>query len=243
MSFIVTTAYRLVQIADVENIKNILLDFCNTYEIKGTILLASEGININVTAIRSQLEKFYDFINSLPEFTNMDYKENDVEYIPFGKMKVKIKKEIIKFEVEDLDLSDRGEYLNASQWDDMIQNQKAMVIDTRNDYEVAFGTFETAINPNTRHFSELPKWLDKHLNDKDKETPIAMFCTGGVRCEKSTAYLKKLGFQKVYHLEGGIVKYLEDTKHRQNLWKGECFVFDDRIAVNKQLEPSIPNLS
>ena len=242
MTFTVTSAYKFVPLKDLEEWKQIFLDFCNQNAIKGTILLAAEGININLTAGRDSLDAFYQFIDSFTEFKELEYKENNVSEIPFGKMKVRLKDEIIKFQVADLDTSNVGEYLESNQWDELISSKKTILIDTRNDYEVAFGSFKNAINPNTRHFSELPKWVKENMKSVDKETPVAMFCTGGVRCEKSTAYMKKIGFKNVYHLRGGIIKYLEDTKGRENLWQGECFVFDDRIVVNSKLESSIAEI-
>ena len=161
----------------------------------------------------------------------MKFKISFAEILPFKKMKVKIKKEIVTFDVEELDLSQKGEYLTPKEWDELMKKDDTIVIDTRNYYEYAMGTFRGAINPHIHHFTELPKWLKGNLKEGDKKKNIAMFCTGGIRCEKSTAYLKQLGFENVYHLKDGIIKYLEDNQKNPNsTWQGGCFVFDDRIT-------------
>ena len=148
-------------------------------------------------------------------------------------MKVKLKKEIVTFKVDDLDMNITGTYLNNKEWDEMLEN--SIVIDTRNDYEITFGTFKNAINPNTKNFSDFPNWAEENLSNVDKDKNILMCCTGGVRCEKSTAFMmQKMGFKNVYHLKGGILSYLENGDGKQ--WTGDCFVFDDRVAVGQRLE-------
>ena len=157
-------------------------------------------------------------------------------------MKVRIKKEIVAFKVENLDVSNRGEYLTSDEWDAKIEKGDAIIIDTRNNYEFEMGTFKKAINPNIHNFSDLPKWISDNLSASDKQKEIMMFCTGGIRCEKSTAYMKQIGFDKVYHLKGGIIQYLIDNKSRKKTnkisnWEGACFVFDDRLALEETLDP------
>jgi UPF0176 protein len=173
----------------------------------------------------------------MEEFSDMEFKESFSEYLPFKKMKVRLKPEIVRLKQENLDMSKVGEYLDSDQWDTMISRKDAVVIDTRNDYEVIFGTFKNATNPKTRIFSDLPQWVERNLKGVSKETPIAMFCTGGIRCEKSTSYMKNIGFKNVYHLKGGILKYIEDKKGKESMWQGKCFVFDDRVAVDSELDP------
>jgi len=234
--YIVSTFYQFVKLHDIESWQKTFLDFCNENSIKGTILVAEEGINSTLTATRENMDKFYTFIHSFKEFANMGYKESKNSYMPFKKMKVRLKKEIVKLLQDDLiDMDDRGELLKYKEWNDLLKNPATKVIDTRNDYEFAFGTFENAINPHIRNFTDLPEWVEENLKDTPKDTPIAMFCTGGIRCEKSTAYMKAKGWKKVYHLDGGILQYFEDTPKDENLWNGRCFVFDDRIAVDTDL--------
>lgn len=229
--FVITTYYKFTQLDDPLSIRVKLLKFCIKNSIKGTILLAEEGINSTVTGTREAVDALYQFISTIPEFADMQYKESYADEIPFKRLKVKVRKEVVVFRMP-LDMKNVGIHLDADAWDRMISGSNTVVIDTRNDYEVAFGTFKNATNPKTRNFTDLPDWVERNLSDVDRERPIAMFCTGGIRCEKSTAYMKKIGFKNVYHLKGGILQYLEDTKNRENLWQGKCFVFDDRIIVD-----------
>jgi UPF0176 protein len=233
--FVVTTYYKFVELSDLETIRAKLLKFCLQNAIKGTILLAQEGVNSTMTGSRAAIDKFYEFIKSIPEFSDLTFKESFAEIIPFKKLKVKIRKEIVTFKL-GLDMKQVGERLDAAAWEEMIARKDAIVIDTRNDYEVVFGTFKNAINPKTRNFTDLPDWVERNLADVDRNRPVAMFCTGGIRCEKSTAYMKQIGFKNVYHLNGGILQYLEDSKNKNNMWQGKCFIFDDRIAVDDKLQ-------
>ena len=206
---------------------------------KGTILLANEGINATISAPKDVMEKFWTFLNQDIRFKNMAFKESYASFHPFEKMKIRLKKEIVRLAVDDLDITERGEYLNDEKWDEVISDPEVKVIDTRNDYEYMLGSFENAINPKTDDFRNFPKWAEENLDPK-KHKKIAMFCTGGIRCEKSTALLKQQGFEEVYHLEGGILQYLENKKNKnekKSKWSGHCFVFDDRIAVDKNLDP------
>ncbi len=229
--------YRFVDLPNFEKLKKSFEQFCKAHEMKGTILLASEGINGTVSAPKDIMEKFWHFLDQDIRFENMAFKESYAEFHPFEKMKVRLKKEIVrlKFE-EEMDINNRGQYVKGEDWDKLISDPDVITIDTRNDYEVMLGSFEGAINPNTEDFKEFPKWVDENL-DKNKHKKVAMFCTGGIRCEKSTALLKHKGFENVYHLDGGILQYLEDTKNKNKKWNGKCFVFDDRIAVDDELQP------
>jgi UPF0176 protein len=236
--FIVTTFYKFVALTDLPELKLQLIKFCRENEIKGTILIAEEGINSTVTGTRESIDKFYTFIKSIDQFDDLEFKESLNAYMPFKRLKIKIRKEIVTFKVGVDAAKNSGVALNADEWDKLLATPEAIVIDTRNDYEVAFGTFKGAINPKTRVFTELPNWVENNLTDNDKEKPVLMFCTGGIRCEKSTAYMKQIGFKKVYHLKGGVLKYLEDTNNRNQNWLGTCFVFDDRLALNPDLTPT-----
>lgn len=228
--------YKFINIEDLEGLRMFLLENCNAQNIKGTILIAGEGINGTVAGSQSDIEQFCALFNSLKGFEDVTYRQSYSFLPPFKRMKVNIKPEIITFKVDDLRIEEVGEHLNSDEWDALLKDPESIVIDTRNDYEIEFGTFYKAINPNTKNFSDFPQWVEENLSSQDKEKPIAMFCTGGVRCEKSTAYLKQKGFKKVYHLKGGILQYLNDRQGKEHLWKGNCFVFDDRLAVDQDLK-------
>ena len=231
---IVTTFYHFINLPNFEILKMPLMDFCNSYKLKGTILLAKEGVNSTISGDRVGIDALYVYLNSEIGIKNLVYKESINEDQPFGKMKINLKKEIVALGVEDLDVEGlKGEYIAPKDWDSFIQRDNVIVIDTRNKYETLLGTFENAIDPNTASFRQFPKWVEDNLAKVEKSKKIAMFCTGGVRCEKSTAFLKSKGFENVYHLEGGILKYFEDTDAKA--WNGSCFVFDDRVALNKNL--------
>jgi len=233
--FVVTTFYKFVELADAESLRARIFKICIQQKIKGTVLLAHEGINATITGSRVAIDKFYEFIKSVAELADVEFKESLAASIPFRKLKVKVRKEIVTFK-RKLNMQATGTYLNAQAWDEMLRQKKTLVIDARNDYEVIFGTFKDAIDPKTRNFTDLPEWVERNLRDIDRNQPIAMFCTGGIRCEKSTAYMKQIGFKNVYHLKGGILQYLETTKNKNNMWQGKCFVFDDRIALDSDLE-------
>jgi len=233
--FVITTFYKFISLTEIDELKLMFLKYCNAQKIKGTILLASEGVNATISGSREAIDGFYNFTKGIPLLTDLEFKESFCEYQPFKKMKVRIKKEIVTFKVENLNLSNRGQYLNSEQWDKLITSKDVMVIDTRNDYEIDYGSFKNAIDPKTKNFSDFPDWVEQNLSNEHKDKTILMYCTGGVRCEKSTAYLKQLGFNNVFHLKGGILKYLEESKNKNNLWHGSCYVFDDRYIVDSKL--------
>ena len=236
-NFVISTFYKFVDLLDYIDIQPEIKGFCLKNNILGTILLAEEGINATICGLRSDIELFYNFIKQYKAFSNLKYHETAADFVPFRRMRVRLKKEIVVFRQDNLDINERGNYLDAKEWDKLISAPETLVIDTRNDYEYEVGSFKNATNPNTENFSDLADWVDKNIDSEDKEQPIAMFCTGGIRCEKSTAFLKNKGFKNVYHLKGGILGYLSETLNKDNLWQGDCFVFDDRHAVNKKLEP------
>ena len=230
LNYQIISSYKFVTIDNLQLLKAELLNFCNKCDIKGTIIIATEGINLTIAGGESSINNFCTFFKEYSFFEDTKFKISFSDIKPFKKMKVKIKKEIVTFNVNKLDMSQTGTYLNSKGWDQLITKEDTIVIDTRNYYEYAMGTFKGAINPHIHHFTELAEWLKGSFKERDKKKNIAMFCTGGIRCEKSTAFLKQLGFEKVYHLKDGILKYLEDNKENPNsMWQGECFVFDDRV--------------
>ena len=207
--------------------------------LRGTCLIATEGVNGSISGSKEAVLFFIDEMKKLINPSEFILKLNYCDTQPFQKLKVKIKKEIIKLNVGDLNIQNsRGFYVEPKDWDRFVKDENVIMIDTRNNYEVEVGTFKGAINPNTENFTDFPNWVSNNL-EKLQNKKIAMYCTGGVRCEKSTAYLKKLGFNDVYHLKGGILQYFEDTNNANNLWVGDgCFVFDDRRVVNTDLSPT-----
>ncbi|MDR0288850.1 MAG: rhodanese-related sulfurtransferase [Rickettsiales bacterium] len=236
MSFVIATFYHFVELSNYYDMKDEIKAAYDDVELRGTILLAEEGINATISGGRSAIDKTFDFLRSDYRLKDLTWKESAAEYQPFSKMKVRLKREIVNLGVNDLDISLRGKYIDPEYWDDFISRPDVLVIDTRNEYEVKLGKFKNAINPHTQCFRELPQWAKSFSENKDLK--VAMYCTGGIRCEKSTAYIKSLGFNDVYHLKGGILSYLEKTHNKNGNWEGECFVFDDRIAVNNSLVPS-----
>ncbi len=204
--------------------------------VKGTILCTPEGLNGTISGPREGVESFFDYLRQDVRFKDVTYKESFMDEHPFGKTKVKIKQETISIG-EPACAWNAGKYVAPKDWNVLIADPDTLLIDTRNDYEYVLGTFKGAVNPETQTFKELPDVVRKLLK---KHTPqkVAMFCTGGIRCEKSTAWLKDQGFEEVYHLQGGILQYLEDIPKEESLWEGECYVFDDRVAVDHDLNPS-----
>ena len=195
-----------------------------------------EGINGTIAGSRQGIDRILDWLKSDPRFADLEAKESYVDTPPFYRTKVKLKKEIVTMGVEGIHPKDIvGTYVEPADWNALIADPEVLVLDTRNKYEVDIGSFENAINPETDSFRELPAYVEKHL-DPVKHKKVAMFCTGGIRCEKSTAFLKRQGFNEVYHLKGGILKYLEEVPETESKWRGECFVFDNRVTVNHQLE-------
>jgi len=204
--------------------------------VKGTLLLASEGINGTIAGDRAGIDSVLHWLKKDPRFAKLTTKEAVDESNPFYRTKVKLKKEIVTMGVEGIDPNRTvGSYVKAKDWNALISDPEVLVVDTRNDYEISIGTFENAIDPHTTNFRQFPQYVQENL-DPEKHKKIAMFCTGGIRCEKSTAYLKEKGFDEVYHLEGGVLKYLEEVPEEESMWKGECFVFDNRVSVNHKLE-------
>ncbi|WP_413283607.1 rhodanese-related sulfurtransferase [Vibrio sp. MA40-2] len=236
--YVVCALYKFVTLDNYQEFRQPLTDLLIANKIKGTLLLASEGINGTVAGKRESIDALLAWFDQDARLANVVHKESFSEELPFNRTKVKLKKEIVTMGVEDIDpLKVVGTYVKPAQWNELISDPEVLLVDTRNDYEVDIGTFRNAVNPNTETFREFPQYVADNL-DPAKHKKVAMFCTGGIRCEKSTAYLKEQGFDEVYHLEGGILKYLEEVPEEQSMWEGDCYVFDERVAVNHQLQKS-----
>jgi len=235
-SVVVAALYRFAKLPDFESFREPLQNLMLEEGVKGTLLLASEGINGTIAGSRLGIDTVIEWLEKDPRFTGLEAKESYVASNPFYRTKVKLKKEIVTMGVEGIDPNDIvGTYVDPSDWNELISDPDVVLLDTRNDYEVEIGTFKNAVNPETETFREFPDYVSKTLNPK-KQKKVAMFCTGGIRCEKSTAYLKQQGFEEVFHLKGGILNYLEQVPEKESMWQGECFVFDNRVTVNHKLE-------
>ena len=233
---VVAALYRFVRLDDFAALKPPLLQVCERAGVKGTLLLAQEGINGTIAGSRQGIDSVIGWLRRDPRLVDLDWKESFHDAEPFLRMKVKLKREIVTMGIDDIDPGlCAGRYATPQQWNALVDDPECLVIDTRNDYEVAIGSFVGAVNPGTQSFREFPAWAREHL-DIARHKKIAMFCTGGIRCEKSTSFLVREGFEEVWHLEGGILKYLEEVPESESRWKGECFVFDSRVAVDHRLE-------
>lgn len=234
---VITTFYKFVHLPDFRALKAPLLDLCREQQVYGTILLAEEGINSTLAGTRAGIDHVLESLSDDPRFADLVTKESYADFVPFQKMKVRLKQEIVRLKVPDIDPNQEvGTYVEPQDWNALISDPDVIVIDTRNDYEYKIGTFKRAVNPQTDCFNELPDYVAQHL-DPTTHKKVAMFCTGGIRCEKATAFMLQQGFEQVYHLNGGILRYLELMPEEQTLWDGECFVFDDRISLTHDLTP------
>jgi UPF0176 protein len=234
--FLVAALYRFARLDHYGELRAPLAAFCCGRGIKGTLLLASEGINGTVAGSDAAIGELVSHIESIPELKGLEIKYSRAAEMPFHRMKVRLKKEIVTIGVEGIDpLASAGTYVEAADWNALISDPDTVVIDTRNGYEVSLGTFRGAVDPKTQSFSEFPAWAEEN-RDMFEGRKVAMFCTGGIRCEKATAYMKSIGVDDVFHLKGGILKYLEQVKPAESLWDGECFVFDERVSVRHGLE-------
>lgn len=235
--YVVCTLYHFVRLHDCRALQAPLLELLQRQRVRGTLLLAPEGINGTVAGTRDAIDTLLDFLKRDGRFSGMSYKESQSDRVPFHRTRVKLKKEIVTMGVDNVDPAGIvGTYVKPRDWNRLISDPAVTVIDTRNDYEVQIGTFKNAVNPHTASFREFPAYARANLSP-NRHRKVAMFCTGGIRCEKSTAWLKSLGFDEVYHLEGGILKYLEEMPEEESLWRGECFVFDERVSVTHGLRP------
>ena len=233
---VVCALYKFVTLENYQDLRSPLHAEMEKLDIRGTLLLANEGINGTIAGTEQGIKQLLAWLQTDPRLNEIDYKLSLTDEMPFNRTKVKLKKEIVTMGIDGIDPKQVvGTYVDPLDWNALISDPEVVLIDTRNDYEFTVGTFKNAINPNTESFREFPAYIKQNLNP-EQHKKVAMFCTGGIRCEKSTAYLKEQGFEEVYHLKGGILKYLEVVPEEQTLWQGECFVFDDRVTVNHQLE-------
>ncbi len=232
---IICTLYQFINLKNFPIFKTPLLSFIASRDIKGTILLAKEGINGTIAGQNEAILQSLNYLQTTFELTELNYKFSTSQVQPFKRLKIKLKREIVTMGVANINPKKAvGTYVLPKDWNTLISDPQTLLIDTRNDYEYGIGTFKNAINPNTKSFREFPQYVEKNLCGLQHKK-VAMFCTGGIRCEKSTSYLKQQGFKKVYHLKGGILKYLAEVPKAQSLWQGECFVFDKRVAVTHGL--------
>jgi UPF0176 protein len=231
----IAALYRFCRLPHFRELRAPLAEFCCGRGIKGTLLLAPEGMNGTVAGTAESIDALMGWLRAIPELADLDAKFSTASDMPFHRMKVRLKREIVTMGVAEVDpLDGVGAYVEPEDWNALIADPGTVVIDTRNDYEVGLGTFAGAVDPATRSFREFPDWLDRN-RDQLAGKRLAMFCTGGIRCEKATAYAKAHGFNDVYHLKGGILKYLETVPEAESLWRGECFVFDERVSVGHGL--------
>lgn len=236
MQIVVAALYKFVALEDFRELREPLQDKMMELQVKGTLLLAHEGINGTIAASREGIDGLLAWLKKDPRFDNIEHKESLTDTQPFNRTKVKLKKEIVTLGVEDINPNSMvGHYVEPKDWNALISDPDVILIDTRNSYEYELGTFKGAIDPNTESFRQFPEYVAENLDPK-KHKKVAMFCTGGIRCEKSTGLLLQQGFEEVYHLKGGILKYLEDVAEEDSLWQGDCYVFDHRVAVNHKLE-------
>lgn len=234
--FLVAALYHFVSLPRYESLQQPLQALCEENGVKGTLLLAHEGINGTIAGPDAGIRTVLAFLRAQPEFAALEHKESRASKMPFLRMKVKLKKEIVTMGVENIDPNKVvGTYVDPGDWNALISDPDTIVIDTRNDYETAIGTFRGAVDPKTKTFREFPDWVRNNpgLHNKPR---IAMYCTGGIRCEKATAFMKEQGFDEVYHLKGGILKYLEEVPQEESIWDGACFVFDERVSVEHGLK-------
>jgi UPF0176 protein len=233
---VVAALYRFTSLPDYSELREPLLETCLEAGLRGTLLLAAEGINGTVAGSRAGIDALLAYLRGDERLAAMEYKESFSDTQPFLRMKVKLKREIVTMGVPSVDPQKVvGTYVEASDWNRLLDDPELTLVDTRNDYEIAIGSFRGAIDPDIEHFRDFPKWVEENL-DPQTHRKVAMFCTGGIRCEKATSYLLDQGFKEVYHLKGGILRYLEEVPEEDSSWEGECFVFDERVAVDHRLE-------
>ena len=236
MSTVVAALYHFVTLEDYRELREPLLDLCRDAGVKGTLLLAHEGINGTIAGTREGIDRVLAYLTSDPRLAGLEHKESFDETMPFYRMKVKLKREIVTMGVEGIDPNlVVGTYVKPRDWNALVNDPDVLLIDTRNDYEYSIGTFKGAVDPHTTTFRQFPEYVRENL-DPARQKKVAMFCTGGIRCEKASAFMLQEGFEEVYHLQGGILKYLEEVPEQDSTWEGECFVFDNRVAVNHRLE-------
>ena len=235
---LVAALYKFVEIDDLLSLQSNLYEICEKNNIMGTILIANEGINGTISGKTNEINQTISLLKSDKRFTNIEIKYSSTDKQPFHRMKVRLKKEIVTIGLPKINPNKKvGTYVKPDDWNDLISDPNVVVIDTRNKYETKIGSFENALDPETSSFREFPDWVKKFKSSKENANKkIAMFCTGGIRCEKASSLMKEEGFEDVYHLQGGILKYLETIDKENSLWNGECFVFDQRVCLTDELE-------
>ena len=235
---LVAALYKFVEIDDLLSLQSDLHEICEKNNIMGTILIANEGINGTISGKTNEINQTISLLKSDKRFTNIEIKYSSTDKQPFHRMKVRLKKEIVTIGLPEINPNKKvGTYVKPEDWNDLISDPNVVVIDTRNKYETKIGSFQNALDPETSSFREFPDWVKKFKSSKENANKkIAMFCTGGIRCEKASSLMKEEGFEDVYHLQGGILKYLEIIDKENSLWNGECFVFDQRVCLTDELE-------
>ncbi|QIB51665.1 rhodanese-related sulfurtransferase [Pseudomonas sp. OIL-1] len=234
---VVVALYKFVTLENYQDLRQPLLETLTHHGVKGTLLLAREGVNGTIAGSREGMEAVLDWLRSDPRLSDLDYKESVCEEMPFYRTKVKLKKEIVTLGVPGVSPNEKvGTYVEPQDWNALISDPEVLLVDTRNDYEVSIGTFEGAVDPETKTFREFPEYVKQNF-DPTRHKKVAMFCTGGIRCEKASSYMLQQGFDEVFHLKGGILKYFEEVPAEQSKWNGECFVFDNRVTVRHDLAP------
>ncbi|MEZ4514411.1 MAG: rhodanese-related sulfurtransferase [Chloroflexota bacterium] len=233
---VIATFYKFTPMTHLPEQQQEMKTFCLERGIKGSILLAEEGINATVAGSREGIDELLTWLRQRPGLADLEHKESYATAVPFKRTKVRLKREIVNMQVPGVSPEEMvGRYVPPKAWNDLVSSPEVLLVDTRNDFEVQLGTFKGAINPHTKAFHQFPGYVQQL--DPQKYKKVALFCTGGIRCEKATSYMLGLGFKEVYHLQGGILKYLEEVPAAESLWEGECFVFDERVTVNHDLEP------
>lgn len=234
MPILVAAFYRFAPVPDPAALQAPLRAVCHENDVLGTILVAAEGINGTISGTPAAIDTVFAWLRRLPGFESLDHQPTYADFQPFDRLKVRVKREIVTLRAPADPTATVGEYVDPATWNQLLDDPEVVVVDTRNSHEIAVGTFPGALDPGTRTFGEFPAWADAHLRP---DQPVAMFCTGGIRCEKATSYLRSRGFTRVYHLQGGILTYLRDTPPAEKRWQGECFIFDQRFALDAELKP------
>lgn len=236
MSLVVAALYKFTRLEDFRELREPLLEECLRHGLRGTLLLAGEGINGTVAGDRAGIDAVLAWLRRDPRLSDLEHKESEDGSMPFYRMKVKLKREIVTMGVPGIDPNSRvGTYVDPEHWNTVVNDPDVVLVDTRNHYEYGIGTFRGALDPGTTSFREFPEWVQSNL-DPSRHRKVAMFCTGGIRCEKASSFMLAQGFETVYHLRGGVLKYLEEVPEEESTWQGECFVFDNRVSVNHGLE-------
>ena len=234
MHFSIITFYQFKKIHEINNIQKQIKSFCSFHKIRGTVIIAKEGIKGTLAGVEKSLNLFSKELEKIG-FNRLESKKSKSEFMPFNRLKVKIKKEIVTFNSTDTDIeNNKGKYIDSNKWNLLVEDKDTLLIDVRNNFEIELGSFKGAINPYTNKFSDFKKYVDKDLL-ANKNKKIAIFCTGGIRCEKASSYMVKKGFKNIFQLKGGILKYLENISIRDSKWEGECFVFDNRVSLKNEM--------